>query len=87
MIDKVKLALRIGHSLLDSEILDNIDAARAELIRSGVSENVANDDSNALIVNAVKTYCLMRMADTIPQAEGYQKAWESQLENIRKSTF
>ena len=43
MLDKVKLALRITHSKLDSEINENIDAAKEELERAGVPRDVATD--------------------------------------------
>ena len=58
MLDKVKRALRISHSLLDDDITETINAARAEMIRSGVAEAKAKDDNDSLIVSAVKTYCL-----------------------------
>ena len=36
IFDKVKLALRISHNLLDAEITDVINSARQEMIRAGV---------------------------------------------------
>lgn len=41
MIDKVKLALGLTSTAFDSDIEDNIAAARMELIRSGVSATKA----------------------------------------------
>ena len=44
MLDKVKLALRISHDLLDGDITDPIEVARAQRIRSGVSKGYANSN-------------------------------------------
>lgn len=86
MLDKVKLALRISHNLLDSDIKDTIETARAEMVRSGVSENVAHD-SNTLIEAAIKTYCQAVYANDEKRAEGFMKSWQYQLDNIRKSSM
>ena len=45
IFDKVKLALRISHNLLDGEIAEVIASARQEMIRAGVAEAVANEGS------------------------------------------
>lgn len=86
MLDKVKLALRISHNLLDSDINDTIETARAEMIRSGVSYDVAYG-SNALIETAIKTYCRAAYANDEKRAEGFMTSWQYQLDNIRKSSF
>ena len=86
MVSRVKTALRISHNLLDTDIADTIMSARAEMIRSGVSEKLANSE-HPLIQNAVKTYCLAAYADDATMAEGYQKSWQYQLDNIRKSSI
>lgn len=86
MVGKVKIALRISHSLLDADIADTISSARAEMVRSGVSERLANSE-HPLIQTAVKTYCLAAYADDATMAEGYQKSWLYQLDNIRKSSI
>ena len=53
-IDKVKLALRVVTSAFDSEIDDLIDAGLADMGIAGITED---DDTNALILRAVITYC------------------------------
>lgn len=85
MLKKVKLALRINHNLLDSEIQDTIDTARAELVRSGVLESRAEDVTDTLISNAIRTYCLYTYANDSKMAEGYFKSWQYQLDNLRKT--
>lgn len=84
MLEKVKLALRISHNLLDSDIEDTIETARAELIRSGCSEEYANSN-HTLIVSAIKTYCLYVYANDEKKTQGFFESWQYQLDNIRKS--
>lgn len=85
MLEKVKIALRITHTYLDSDITDTINTARAELIRSGVSVDVAESDTD-LVQMAIKTYCLYVFSNDTKMAEGYFKSWQYQLDNIRKSS-
>lgn len=86
MLEKVKMALRISHNLLDSDINDTISTARSEMIRSGIAENIANSDID-IIQMAIKTYCLYIYASDTKLTEGYFKSWQYQLDNIRKSTI
>lgn len=86
MLNKVKLALRISHNVLDSDIQDTIDTARMEMVRAGCSNELAN--SNAKVVEmAIKTYCQYVYASDKKMAEGYFESWTYQLDNLRKSTI
>lgn len=84
MLQRVKTALRISHNLLDDEIEETISTARAEMIRAGVSAEVAASESG-VVAMAVKTYCLAILSADDKTREGFWKSWESQLENIRKT--
>lgn len=86
MLNKVKLALRINHTLLDSDIEDTIKTARAEMIRSGCNSEIANS-SHELVCQAIKTYCLYVYANDTKMQDGYFTSWMYQLENIRKSNI
>lgn len=85
MLEKVKIALRIRHTYLDSDIQDTIKTARAEMIRAGIIPKVANCE-HELIEMAIKTYCQYVYANDSKIADGYFKSWEYQLDNIRKSS-
>ena len=87
ILDEVKLALRISHNALDSELTANIAEARAEMVRNGIAENIANDDNDPLIVAAIKTYCKMINTDIDKTAERYDQSWKYQLDCLRKSTL
>ena len=56
MLDKVKLALRIKTSAFDDELNTLIEACLLDMGVAGVTEL---DETNALIVRAVCTYCKM----------------------------
>lgn len=84
ILEKVKLALRISHTALDSDIEDTINTARLEMIRAGVSSNKANSDDD-LINMAIKTYCLSVYANNPDMAEKYDVSFKYQLDNLRKS--
>lgn len=86
MLDKVKLALRISHNFLDGAIEDSIDAARSEMIRSGILESKANSDDN-LICQAIVTYCMSIHANVSDLAlDRYNQSWLYQLDCLRKSS-
>ena len=85
LLDDVKTALRISHNKLDSEITSLIAAAREDMKRSGMTATAVIDETSNLTTTAIKTYCLMRMADNLTEMEGYQRSYECQLDNLRKS--
>lgn len=84
ILEKIKLALRISHTLLDAEITDVIASARQEMLRAGVDEAVANSDYE-LVETAIKTYALQYYASDVKDAERYGESFRYQLDCIRKS--
>ena len=84
MLTEVKLALRISHDKLDTEIQSSIDAAEAEMIRAGVVE-ASIIETDPLIADAIKTYCKYSFASDIKLREGYFTSWQYQLDCLRRS--
>ena len=84
IVDKVKLALRISHNLLDAEISDVITSARLELKRAGVDSDKAEGDSE-IIETAIKTYALVYYASDVKDADRYQESFKYQCDCLRKS--
>lgn len=80
MLERVRLALRNPPEELNEEITDLIEAARNDLIRSGVSPEKANDDDDPLIRKAIVTYCKAYFGlddkETVPVKEMYMKSYE-----------
>lgn len=85
MLDSIKKALRISHNLLDDEITEAIYAGQSELVRAGIDEDMAFSD-DALIRQSLKTYCLKCFSNNKDMAERYDKSFECQIENLRKSS-
>lgn len=76
LFTKTKLALRISHTALDSEIQDVIDAALLSLQKHGVATTGHEDD--ALIINAVKLYARWQF-NYMNKADQFEKAWNAAL--------
>jgi uncharacterized phage protein (predicted DNA packaging) len=89
IFDKVKLALRISHNLLDDEINDVISSARQEMIRAGVAAEVVNEatgeTTNELVETAIKTYALEYYTRDVKEADRYAISFQYQLDNLRKT--
>lgn len=81
---KVKLALRISHTLLDTEIAEVVTSAREELKRAGVDSAYA-DGSEEIVETAIKTYALAYYSSDVKDAERYQKSFQYQCDCLRKS--
>lgn len=69
MLDDVKVALRVYHTIVDSEITDLIAAARQDLILSGVSAAKANSNTDPLVKRAIITYTKAHFGYDNPDAD------------------
>lgn len=83
--EKVKLALRISHNLLDEEIADVIASAGQELVRAGVDSDLIQDPTE-LVESAIVTYVKAYYV-TGSEADRYMESFKYQCDNLRKSTF
>lgn len=83
-LDKVKLALRITHTKLDTDIQESIDTAKKEMERAGIIAS-AIVDTDVLILDAIKTYCKYSYASDENMREGYFNSWQYQLDCLRKT--
>jgi hypothetical protein len=68
LLQKVKTALRIKHTALDDDLLDNIQACLLDLKMHGV---IYAGQEDALVQNAVKLYCKAAYTDDPAKAEKY----------------
>jgi uncharacterized phage protein (predicted DNA packaging) len=78
MLEDVKKALRITHDVLNDEITDLIEEARADLILSGVSSVIAEAETNVdpLIKRAIKTYAKANFEEDKDKSEKYQRSYD-----------
>lgn len=74
LLDDIKTALRISGNDLDGEILDLIDAAKADLRLSGITKN----EDDPLILRAITIYCKAHFGYEEPaQAELFMKSYNA----------
>ena len=77
MLDDVKDSLRESGNDLDTEILDLIDAAKADLILSGVNKDKVID-TDPLIKRAIIVYCKANFGYDEPKiAERFEQSYIS----------
>lgn len=83
MLESVKLAMRpaIKTNAYDSEIMDLIMAAKADLARVGI----IGDESDPLIKQAIKTYCRLNFGNP-ENPEKLQAAYDEQRAQLMSST-
>ncbi|MFJ8529640.1 head-tail connector protein [Bacillus sp. NPDC094106] len=75
MLTDVKKSLRISHDSLDDEIEDLIEAARHDLMLSGVSKTKVNDDEDPLIKRAVITYVKANFIADVKEVDRFQSSY------------
>jgi uncharacterized phage protein (predicted DNA packaging) len=77
MLEIIKQVLRVSGNDLDEEITDLIEAAKADLILSGVhKDNVKDDDP--LIKRAIALYCKAHFGyDDAKMAERFETSYTS----------
>lgn len=79
LLSKVKKSIRITHTVLDDDILDNIAACVADLRGCGVSVTKLDTtkELDPLILNAVKLYCRQEYTDDPAKAARFQEGYDS----------
>lgn len=84
MLEKIKLALRFDDDALDDDILDNIEAAKADMKLCGICENkIVNTDP--LILRAVKTFCKAEFSTDDKESDRYRNAYEKLRDHLSLS--
>lgn len=78
MLAAVKENLRMSGATLDDDLQDDIDAALADLQRVGID---VTDQSQPLIIKAVKLYCRWQQ-DYMGKAEQYCKAYTGLMQAL-----
>lgn len=83
-------ALRLSEASAEALLEDiklRIGVARAELIRSGVPVDVAADDDNLLVVNAIIKYVISEMDSLENERIKAFDAFRLNVEELRKSVI
>lgn len=76
---KIKNALRISHSALDDDLSDTVAACLMDLKVCGVKapEPDASQETDPLVLNAIKLYCRKEFTDDPAKAADYQSRYDS----------
>lgn len=84
LLEKCKLARRIKSGAFDDQILDLIDAAKADLKRVGITQK---DESDPLIAQAIVTYFLCHFGSPDPdEYDRLNASYEQQRADLASST-
>lgn len=81
----IKDRLRVSHSKLDDQFAQDILAAKAELVRVGMSDEIVEDENNPLIDKAIIAYCMWIEASDSKMADRYEAQWNQWRDELRKS--
>lgn len=79
-LSKVKAFIRISHSKLDGDIQDSIDSCLADLRNHGI---IHKDDTDPLILNAVKLYCKSFYTDDTAKAAEYLSRYTALRDSLK----
>lgn len=71
---QVKASLRISHDKLDSQIEADVEACRSDLSLCGI---VYADESDPLILNAIKLWCRSFYTDDVVKSAEYMKRYDA----------
>lgn len=73
-LEKIKPTLRISHTKLDEDIQADIDACMNDLKLCGI---IHADESDPLIINAIKLWCRSLYTDDTTKAAEWLRRYES----------
>lgn len=79
-LNKVKLFLRTTHTKLDGDIQADIESCLADLQVHGVKYK---DDTDPLILNAVKLWCKSHTVDDTVKAAEYLKRYKDLRDSLK----
>lgn len=90
LIDDIKVSLRVVSEKTDSEVQMLIDAALLDLERVGVNPALLEVDpeaglSNALVKNAVTTYCKWQFGYDVTEAYRFESAYDRIVRDLLNS--
>lgn len=80
----IKSRLRISHNMLDNQFAQDIEVAKAELVRVGVSD-FAIESGDPLIDKAIIAYCMWIESSNEKMANGYEAQWNQWKDELRKT--
>lgn len=84
-VTAVRNRLRITHTSIDDQLTNDINAAKAELKRVGISSTAVEASADPLIDKAIMAYCMWVESSNDKMAAGYQAQWDQWRDELRKT--
>ena len=83
---KMQRAVRIKTATADvtAELTDLVEECRADLISLGVLETKANDETDSLIIGAVRCFVRWKMAPDAKEAEASREDYMTMRDELRR---
>lgn len=85
-LSKIRFAVRRNEStLMDSELTDVIEQCKADLVRMGVPYNLADDESNQLVLGCVRAYARWQTGGGGAEPEKSREDYRLMANDLRNS--
>lgn len=84
LLDDVKLAIRMSNTAYDTDIMDLIEEAKADMVLAGIVES-AIVETDPLIKRAIKTYCKANFGLNNPDSLKLQQSYEALRNHLSMS--
>jgi hypothetical protein len=81
-LEKVKLFLRRRHDKLDDDLRDNIESCLADLKVHGI---VHKDDTDPLILNAIKLWCKSADTDDVARSSELRQRYLALRDSLKSA--
>ena len=82
---KLRRALRVGQSEdIDAELTDLIDECRHDLMQLGVLSTKANDETDSIILGAVRGFVRWKFGLNNPDTERLHAEYDSMRDELRR---
>lgn len=82
---KLRRAVRVGQNEdIDAELIDLIEECRHDLVQLGVLSTKANDETDSLILGAVRGFCRWKFGLNNPDAERLHAEYNDMRDELRR---
>lgn len=85
-LSKIRFAVRRNENpLMDAELTDVIEQGKADLIRMGVSPDVANDETNSLVLGCIRAFARWQTGGGGSEPEKSREDYRLMANDLRNS--
>lgn len=85
-LNKIRFAVRRNeNTLMDAELTDVIEQCRADLIRMGVSSDIAENENNMLVLGCVRAFARWQVGGGGSEPEKSREDYRLMANDLRNS--